>query len=662
MTTSIKDLENSFLNAYESNFADRIKLRKAYGDAPSDMTLIGYLRSTGADEQRIEATLNAMGIVTDPHDPNATDDPVDAAARYGTPRSYRPPTDTPAPPVQMVTTRVNSIASTLVDMGVQLEPFEMTLANVELELLKAGRITEDHVADAYARTRNLPRIDLKRNPPDPAVRDELPDRYVIDNEVIPYRNGPDGTLVCVTSTLRTAFIGPRIEDRVHRRVEFVITTASDLRSYIDRVYNQSATFNTLQQESQRRARTRPEERAEQDTDDSMMAQTFATIMREAVRQNASDIHIQPTKTDTRVRMRVDGVLREINRIPADLHRQFTNYIRVKGAVSNTRDVKPLDTQIETEVNGRTLNIRVNITPTLFGSKTVMRILSTPDQIRPLADLGLTPRNWELLTWGMNHQNGILVISGPTGSGKTNTLYSMVSALDTEDVNITTIENPVEIRMDSIAQIQVNPDALNEDMRLTAVEALRAVLRQDPDIILVGEMRDRDTVQLGVQAAQTGHLVLATTHANSAAESITRLSDLGADPFDLAPSLRLLMAQRLIRRPCPECTTLQPAPAGTFTGTDIPEGTAVPTTNPERQKDCRHCGGHGHVGRVAIMEILPVMGAVREAIRNKTNERDVVALARQYGFRTLHEDALVKLSQGLTTLEEVSKQGQGAQDD
>lgn len=662
MTRDLTTLEMTFLTAYDSNFADRLKLRRAYTASTSDLTLLGYLRAQGADETRIETTLNAMGIVTDPRDPNATDDPIDAAARYGTPRSYRPPSDAPTPASTSSTGRVSTIASTLTEMGVMLEPFETTMPNIEQELLKAGRITEEQVADAYARTRGMQRVDLRRSPPDPAVRDELPDRFVIDNEVIPYRNGPDGSLICATSTLRTAFIGPRIEDRVHRPVEFVITTASDLRGHIDRVYNQSATFQNLQVESQRRARTRTDEqRPEGGDDDSMMAQTFNTILREALRQNASDIHIQPTKADTRVRMRVDGKLRELNRIPADLHRQFTNYLRVKGGISNTRDVKPLDAQIETDVGGRSVNIRVNLLPTVHGTKTVLRLLSTPDQIRPLTDLNLTPTNRDLLNWGLQHPNGILIISGPTGSGKTNTLYSMVRELDQPDVNITTIENPVEIRMDSVAQIQITPDAVNEDMRFTADEALRAVLRQDPDIILVGEMRDRATVKLGVEAAQTGHLVLATTHTNSAAESITRLSDLGANPFDLAPSLRLLIAQRLIRRPCPECTRPAPAPEGTFTGTEIPEGTPVPTADPDRQATCRHCDGSGHVGRVAIMEILPVKGEVREAIRTKATEREVTTLARKYGFRTLREDALVKLAQGLTTLPEISKYDQGQED-
>lgn len=663
MERALTPLETRFVNEIADSYMAKIRIRREFSQYPEETSLLTYFRTTGTEEGVIEATLHKMGYVTDPAHPDATNDPLSVTLRTGNTPPYRAPStaETPTPPATPATPtgtrgRRATIATTLIEMGVDIEPGELNLPNIELKLLNEGRITEDQLANAYARMRNLTRVDLKRNPPDPSIREELPDKFVIDNEVIPYRNSTDGSLICATSTIRTAFMGPRIEDRVHRRVEFVLTTRSDLQTYIDRTYNQSATFNTLTEESARRAKNR-EDVAEVENDDSVMAQTFATILREAVRASASDIHIQPTKDNTRVRMRVDGSLREFNRIPGDLHRQFTNFIRVKGGVSNTRDTKPMDAQIETEIGGQHVNIRVNIVPTVYGLKTAMRLLSTPEQIRPISDLGLSANNRELLDWGLGNPNGILIISGPTGSGKTNTLYSMVRELDQPDVNITTIENPVEIHMDSVAQIQITPDAVNEDMRFRADEALRAVLRQDPDIILVGEMRDRETVRLGVEAAQTGHLVLATTHTNSAAESITRLADLGANPFDLAPSLRLLIAQRLIRKPCPECTHLAPAPAGTFTGTDIPEGTLIPTPIPDKQNTCVQCGGSGHTGRIAIMEILPVRGQVREAIRNKASEIDIIRHARTHGFRTLHEDSLLKLAQGLTTLSEIAKYNQ-----
>lgn len=660
MTRALTNLENAFINAFEPHFTERIKQRKAYVSGPTEVTLLAHLRAQGTPEEKIEQTLNNIGIITDPHDPNATPDPIDAAARFGSPRAYRPPSAASAPaPVALPATpaieaappRRNNMVNTLIGMGVDIQPAEMSVSNIETQLLHEGRITEDQLATAYAQTRGVERVDLRRSPPDPTLKDLLPDRFVMDSEVVPYRNGTDGTLICVVSSMRTVFIGPRIEDKVHRKVEFVITTITELRAHIDRIYNQSATFQHLAQESERRARSRPEEKPEAETEDSAMAQTFLTVLREAINNRASDIHVQPTKSNTRVRMRVDGVLRDFTTIPGNLHRQFTNYIRVRGGISNTRDVKPQDAHMELEINGRPVNIRISILPTVYGAKTVMRLLSNPEQIIPLDGLNISPTNREMLDWGLKHKNGIIIISGPTGSGKTNTLYSITKHIDNPDLNITTIENPVEIRMDSVSQVQITPDAINEDMRFTDQEALRSVLRQDPDVILIGEMRDRETVRLGMQAAQTGHLVLATTHTNSAAESITRLKDLGANPYDMAPSVRLLIAQRLLRKPCPDCTTLVPAPAGTFDGSDIPASTPIriPT---DQQDSCLRCDGQGHMGRVAIQEILPVKGVVRDAIRENAPESKIVQLARQAGFRTLYEDALLKLSQGLTTLSEI----------
>ncbi|MBZ9714400.1 GspE/PulE family protein [Deinococcus multiflagellatus] len=525
-------------------------------------------------------------------------------------------------------------------------------------LFKAGRITEEQLATAYATSKGVQQVNLRRDPPNPQLKDLLPEKLVLENHVVPYQNGPDGALVCVVATMHTTFLGAKIEDILHRDVTFVVATVSDLNAYIERTYAQHTAFATLQAESDRRTRTRPEAAPEQDTEDSAMSQLFFAVLREAKTNRVSDIHIQPTKTDTRVRLRVDGRLRDFTRIPGNLHDQFTNYLRVRGGVSNARLVKPQDAHMEVEVGGQIFNIRVNILPTVYGPKTVLRLLSSPEQIIPLDELHMTPSNRALLQWGLDHTNGILIISGPTGSGKTNTLYSITRHIDRPDINITTIENPVEIRMDTVTQVQLNPDALNPEMRLGDQEALRAVLRQDPDVILIGEMRDPETVRLGMQAAQTGHFVLATIHTNSAAEIITRLKDMNANPFDIAPSVRLLIAQRLIRCPCPDCSVVQAPPADLFDGTDIPSTTPIRVAG--NNPACPRCDGHGHLGRVAIQEILPVRGLVREAIRANAAESAIVALAREHGFRTLYEDALTKLAAGLTTLSEVQTYRHGAQ--
>lgn len=366
------------------------------------------------------------------------------------------------------------------------------------------------------------------------------------------------------------------------------------------------------------------------------------IFSQAVSEKASDIHIEPSDGDTRVRFRIDGKLFTSFSIRPELHRAVVARIKVLAGMDIADKRRPQDGRIFLKEGGRRIDMRVSTIPSIFGEKAVVRILDRSGEKIWLDGLGFDTRMQKLLREAISVPNGIVLITGPTGSGKSTTLYSILEILNEPGKNIITIEDPVEYTIDGITQMQIN-----EKIGLSFGAALRSILRQDPDVIMVGEIRDAETAQLAVRAALTGHLVLSTLHTNDAAASVNRLVDMGVPRFLLAASLRAVAAQRLVRRLCPNCAAESRISSAAANETGIPVGT--PVMSP---KGCIACRFTGYRGRTAVSEILPVTDSVKAMIYDGVSDMELRLAACRAGMRTLQEDAAEKVMRGATSVEEM----------
>jgi general secretion pathway protein E len=364
---------------------------------------------------------------------------------------------------------------------------------------------------------------------------------------------------------------------------------------------------------------------------------------QAIRDGASDIHLEPHERALSVRMRVDGVLHEVLAPPARLHPAIVSRVKVMARLDIAERRLPQDGRIPLRVAGRDVDVRVSVVPTVFGERVVLRILDRATGLLDLGQLGLAPDTRAGVERLLGHGHGILLVTGPTGSGKTTTLYAALHHLATGERNIVTIEDPVEYLLPGIAQMQVLPR-----IDLTFASGLRAVLRQDPDVILVGEIRDRETVVIAMQAALTGHLVLSTLHTNDAAGALTRLADMGTEAFLVASSVLAILAQRLVRRPCRACSTEGPPTAEERRVL----GAAAPDVLRHAGAGCPTCRGTGYRGRLAIHELLVLDDRVRALVMARADAATVRRHATTHGTATLRDDGIDKARAGLTTVAEV----------
>jgi type IV pilus assembly protein PilB len=370
------------------------------------------------------------------------------------------------------------------------------------------------------------------------------------------------------------------------------------------------------------------------------------ILTDAARAGASDIHIEPHETQLQVRQRVDGQLREVLTIPQHLQDATISRLKIMAGMDIAERRKPQDGRSRLRFEGRRIDLRVSTIPTQFGEKVVIRLLNTDRAVALIDQLALSPDNLRLLKSFLSRPQGMILVTGPTGSGKTSTLYSALTSIQSSTNNIITLEDPIEMQIAGVNQMQINTRA-----GVTFASGLRSILRQDPNVILVGEIRDRETADIALGAAQTGHLLLSTLHTNDATATITRLFDLGIQPFLIASSLIGIVAQRLVRRPCPACQIPQPPSAAAIEkaggASRLP-----PDGNWVAGAGCDQCGQSGLKGRIAIHEVLSANDEIRDLIANRAAEHVIKKAARRFGMRTLLEDGIDKAAQGLTTLDEV----------
>ncbi len=386
---------------------------------------------------------------------------------------------------------------------------------------------------------------------------------------------------------------------------------------------------------------------ELDASDRPIIQAVDYLLRYAFDNRASDIHVEPKREQSLVRLRIDGVLHQVYQLPAQIHLPLVARVKTVSRLDISEKRKPQDGRIKVDRDGREVEIRVSTLPTAFGEKLVMRIFDPETLVLDIAQLGFDAQEKHHFESWIAQPHGLILVTGPTGSGKTTTLYSALKALAGPDVNVTTIEDPIEMVWDTFNQVQVQPK-----IGLDFANALRHILRQDPDIIMVGEIRDAETAENAIQSALTGHLVLSSLHTNDSLGAISRLEDLEVPPFLLASSLLGVMAQRLLRKICQACAEPIQLTPEQLQMLQVPIPLMEGGAQFKQGKGCAKCRGTGYLGRTAVFEIFSVSQALRTAIANKAPAAELVLVAKAQGMRTLREAAVRRMAAGITSLEEV----------
>ncbi len=445
------------------------------------------------------------------------------------------------------------------------------------------------------------------------------------------------------------------------QIESYVAMPSDIAAAIDRYYGNAEALRVAEQytrEREEQTREKTVETAEESSvQQAPIVKLLAQIIEQAVHKRASDIHIEPMENQVRIRFRVDGVLHEAMRHDISLHPALIARIKIVSGLDISEKRRPQDGRATSIVDRQEYDIRVSILPTVYGEKVVMRLAQKKALTMDKRDLGFPDEELARFDQILKHPNGLILVTGPTGSGKSTTLYTALNELNVEGVNIITVEDPVEANLNGINQVQVN-----EKAGLTFGSALRSILRQDPDIIMIGEIRDQETAEIAVKASITGHLVVSTLHTNSSANTITRLANMGVEDYLIADSLVGVIAQRLVRRVCPACgvtTEADEAEKKTLGITDLSKRVLIRKPG---HKECVRCGGTGYYGRVGIYEIMPVNAELRQAISRGDNADILENIALKNGMKTLRMSAVEYALKGITTVEEVRRVAYEDEDD
>lgn len=437
------------------------------------------------------------------------------------------------------------------------------------------------------------------------------------------------------------------------QIERYVATPSDIAAAIDRYYGNAEALRVAEQYTREREEQNKTKNVEA-VDESNVQQApivklLGQIIEQAVHKRTSDIHIEPMENQVRVRFRVDGVLHEAMRHDISLHAALIARIKIVSGLDISEKRRPQDGRATSIVDRQEYDIRVSILPTVYGEKVVMRLAQKKALTMDKKELGFPDDELAKFDKILSHPNGMILVTGPTGSGKSTTLYTALNELNGEGVNIITVEDPVEANVAGINQVQVN-----EKAGLTFSSALRSILRQDPDIIMIGEIRDQETAAIAVKASITGHLVVSTLHTNSAASTITRLADMGVENYLIADSVVGVIAQRLVRRVCPSCGVVHEASPADMKTLGFQDLNRKIMLRYPGHKECVRCGGTGYYGRIGIYEIMPITNDLRQAINQGKNADELEAIALRHGMKTLRMSAIEYALKGITTVEEVRR--------
>lgn len=507
-------------------------------------------------------------------------------------------------------------------------------------LIKENVLTEQQLIEVLEFQLGIPHITLTKYAIDPELLQLVPRELAKRANIMPVRRDKNKLLIAMSDPM-DYFAIEEVRMATGCQIETSIAAKDDLYRTITKYYDLQASMDAALSEV---AASTAEVQQEITDEDSPIVRLVNQIIANGVAQRASDIHFDPQETEFKVRYRVDGVLKTERSLPKHMQNMMTARVKIIGGLNITENRIPQDGRIKVNIEFKSIDIRLSTLPTVYGEKIVMRILDVSNAATDIAHLGFTEKNEAMFKNMIEKPNGIVLITGPTGSGKSSTLYAALSNLNNEEVNIITVEDPVEYQLDGINQIQVK-----EEVGLTFAAGLRSILRQDPDIIMIGEIRDLETAQISIRASLTGHLVLSTLHTNSAIESISRLQDMGIEPFLISSSLIGVLAQRLVRQICRDCSTeVEP----TIREKQIFANNGFNVEKIRKGRGCSACGNTGYRGRLAIHELLPIDRELKDLILNRASGYEIADYMKTAGYYTLLQDGLLKVLEGVTTTEEV----------
>ena len=518
-------------------------------------------------------------------------------------------------------------------------------------LVELGYVTQEKINDILCEMLNIEFIDLQVEEPEENVRDLIPEEVMRKYTLVPMRYDKNnaGVIQVAMADPMNILAMDDINIITGKQVAPYLANASDIRAYFDRVLGKKQAQNIAEMYKKEQGLVQEESEEEklrkEDVENAPIVQLVNSIIEQAARQRASDIHIEPFEESIRVRYRVDGVLREVIEYDKSLLGAITARLKIMSGMDISEKRKPQDGRITIIVDNREYDIRVSNLPTVYGEKVVMRLASKEGFKKQKSDLGLTPTDLVKFDNILKNPHGIILVTGPTGSGKSTTLYTALSSLNSEEVNIITVEDPVEANIDGINQVQVNNKA---DM--TFANALRSILRQDPDIIMIGEIRDSETAEIAVRASITGHLVVSTLHTNSTANSISRLADMGVEPYLIADSLVGIIAQRLVRRLC-ECKKPRLATAEEKEELAVDPSEDIVLYEP---CGCKMCDNTGYKGRIGIYEIMTITPKIKSMIARGKSADEIKEQAIEEGMSTLKASAAKYVLDGTTSMSEMVK--------
>ncbi|NMH72832.1 Flp pilus assembly complex ATPase component TadA [Bacillus sp. RO2] len=510
-------------------------------------------------------------------------------------------------------------------------------------LLQKGYITEQQLIEVLEFQLGIPHVSLYRYPFDEKLIHVISKEFAKRNLLIPLKKEHDKLFVAMADPM-DFFAIDDLRLSTGFEVEPVIATKDDILRSITKYYDSTDSIDDLfiGFDSIEEVKVVQEERVTEE--DSPIVRIVNQLLQNAIQQRASDIHIDPHETKVVVRYRVDGVLRTERTLPKHTQNVLIARIKILGKMDITEHRIPQDGRIKTNVDYHPVDVRVSTLPTVFGEKIVMRILDMSSTLNDISQLGFNGKNYDRFMELINRPTGIILITGPTGSGKSSTLYAALNNLNNEEVNIITVEDPVEYQLEGINQIQVNTN-----VGMTFAKGLRAILRQDPNVIMVGEIRDRETAEVAIRASLTGHLVLSTLHTNDSISTITRLIDMQVEPFLVASSINGVLAQRLVRKVCRDCVKQEEPTAREI---EIFAKRGLTIDHISRGRGCGTCNMTGYKGRLAIHELLVINDDMKKLIMNNEPFSKIRDLANEIDTIFLIDDGLEKVKKGLTTTEEI----------
>jgi type IV pilus assembly protein PilB len=513
-------------------------------------------------------------------------------------------------------------------------------------LVERGVLTESQLVAALAQQIGLKFVDLSDFPLDGAAVASVPPTVCRRYNALPI-GYEDGRLLVAMSDPANVFAIDDIRSLTGAEVKPVVATKADVTAAINRVHRADGDLDDLTMALDNTDEDDDLSNLKDVVEDAPIVKFVNLLITQAIQDRASDIHIEPTERDLRVRFRIDGVLHEIMRSPKNIQSGVISRLKIMSDINIAERRIPQDGRLSVTVNQKKIDLRVATLPTVWGEKVVMRVLDNSTAMLRLSDLGFRDENYERYAVSFTKPYGMILVTGPTGSGKSKTLYATLNIVSKPEINVITVEDPVEYRIPGINQVQTNTKA-----GLSFASALRSILRSDPDVVLIGEVRDHETAQIAIEAALTGHLVLSTLHTNDAPSAITRLVEMGIEPFLVGSALDCILAQRLARRLCGKCREAYTPEAETLRQARFPwiEGEALPTLY--RAVGCSACAKTGYKGRLALHEVMPVSEDIERLAVERASAAVIGQVAREQGMKTLRDDGMAKVLDGVTTLEEI----------